>query len=304
MIRFASEKDSQELLDLCIQSFPMKDHTFLDYYFKHLFHKSRVLISELDNKLVSQIHINRHVLHYRDKLLSASYLSNISTHYDYRNRGVMRELMEMVLEDCSNNDLLTFISAVNPKMFEKYGFEVISKRKNYVIYARDMLKYNSKGVCEKYNVQDLVRVYKKFMTRFDCYYDRDASYYERYIEYVKESGGHICVYRDKYNEVCGYSLYYEYDDSIEIKEIVYLNSNALIKMIKYAMQYNTFISVEVSYGEKLEKLFKMSIPRSYNSVMVRINNIHLYNKLFNCTIKNAKELEKQLGRPVWLHEKM
>lgn len=303
MIRFAQERDKEGLLELCIKSLPLKEKHFLEYYFTHQFQSSKTLISELDNLLVSQIHTREHVLHLHQKQLKVSYLFGITTHYDYRQRGIMRDLMEMALADSSKNYLLTFLEASNPKLFERYGFDIISIRKRYVVYAKELVKYSVKGVSHTCSEHDLASLYKQFANVFDCYYDRDEEYYYHYIKKAESDGGKICVYHDEEGGLKGYALYYELDDGIEIKEIIYMDSKSLCSMLRYAIGYNPFISIEVSQAEHLEKIFRMSIPRNFNCVMARINNLKLFNKLFNSNCKSAKDIEKMLSKPILINEK-
>lgn len=303
MIRFAKQKDKEELLALCVNAQPMKEHAFLEYYFSHLFKEGKALLSEVDNKLISQLHTQEHVLCLQDKKIMVSYILGVATHYDYRKRGIMRDLMSMTLEDCSKNHLLTFIEAGNPRLFEKYGFETIAFRKRYVVYAKEMLPYTKTGVSNQCNAQELVRVYKQFYKLFDCYYDRDEEYYRHFIAMAQDSGAHLCVHRDTQGVVDGYALYYEKEDGVEIKEVIYMNANILLKMMKYAMGYTPYLSVEVSKGERLEKIFKLSIPRESTGVMVRINDFKLFNKLFNTQLRHTKDIHTILHKPVLINEK-
>lgn len=303
MIRYARKKDREELLELCLNSMAMKEKAYLEYYFHNIFTDGSALISELDNKLISQIHVNSHVLQFKKKRLEVSYLSAIATHYDYRKRGIMRDLMEILLEDCSNNHLLTFMEASNPRLFERYGFEVICERKRYTIYAREMLKYSSKNVSEEVDPEELSTIYHRFASRFDCYYDRDDEYYRNLLAFAHYKGSHVCVYRDENGEAKGYAFYEELEDGVEIKEIIYEDTKSLCRMIKYAIGLNPYISVEVSSAERLEKIFKMSIPRTHNAVLARINNLKLLNQLYNTNVKNVKELMDTLDKPILIHEK-
>lgn len=303
MIRYAQKKDKDELLQLCLTSMAMKEKPYLEYYFHNVFKDGDALISELDNKLISQIHVLNHVLKLKGKKLDVSYLSCISTHYDYRKRGIMRDLLEILIEDCSCNHLLTFMEATNPRLFERYGFEVVSERKRYTIYARELLKFSTNGVSEEIDPLEMVEIYRRFAKRFDCYYERDENYYIHLLAFAHFKGSHICVFRDENGEAKGYAFYDELDDGVEIKEIIYEDTKALCRMIKYAIGYNPFVSVEVSSAERLEKIFRMSIPRTRSAVLMRINNLKLFNKLYNTNVKNVKDIIDLLDKPVLIHEK-
>lgn len=303
MIRFAQRKDKEELLELCISSHPMKEKAFLDYYFSYIFTDGSALLCELDNHLVSQIHKQEHVLHFQGKLLSVSYLLAVATHHDYRRRGIMQDLMEKSLDDCRRNHLLTFIEAVNPKLYEKFGFETIAYRNRYIVYATELVKYRVDGVEEKADVKGMSDVYQRFAQRFDCYYDRDETYYKKLLQRIEVEGLKVCMYQNTDGIVDGYAIYSELDDGIEVKEVIYMDSKSLCHMLRYAIGYNPFISIEVSEAERLDKIFKLSVPRSHASVMVRINDVKLYNKLFNCNVKSSKDIKNQLKKPILINEK-
>ncbi len=302
MIRLAQKKDKEELCNLCIKSYAVKEKPFLEYYFDRQFENSKALVCELDNLLVSQLHEREHVLHLKGKKILVSYLFGIATHYDYRQRKIMRDLLEAMMDDCDKNHLITLLEAGNPKLFERYGFEVISYRKRYVVYAKELIRYTSNGVDENFVIQELVEAYQSFVKVFDCFFERDYDYYKDYVDYIIRSGGHICVYRRK-GKVLGYAAYYEQDDGMEVKEIVYQDQRSLCSLLRYVIGFTPFVRIEVSMGEHLEKIFKMSIPRVYPAVMAKINNLKLFNKLYCCNIHNAKELETLCDKPIVLNEK-
>ena len=78
MIRYGRKKDREELLNLCTTSMAMKEKAYLEYYFDNIYTDGSALISEFDNKLISQIHVNNHILKLKGKRLEISYLSAIS----------------------------------------------------------------------------------------------------------------------------------------------------------------------------------------------------------------------------------
>ncbi len=302
MIRFAKKEDVKHLKELCISLLSAKEKTFLEYYFDHIFQESNALVCELDEKLVSQIHTNEHILHLNGKQLIVSHLIGLTTHYDYRNRGIMRDLLDLVISDCANNHLLTFCEAYNPKLVKKYGFEVFAIRKRYVIYAKELRKMSDIGIFTHVSAQEMCKVYKRFANVFDAYYERDERYYKERLRMERHCGYKVCAYFDQ-GEIRGYCIYAQKDDAVEVKEIVYLDSVALMKMLSYVIKGYAFVSVEVSEKERLEKIFKLNIPRAYNHLMVRVNNVRLYNQLFHCNIKNTKEFVQEIKKPILLHER-
>lgn len=303
MIRFARKKDAEALLKLSLATHPQKDKQFLEYYFSQFFDDGKALVYEEDHQLVSQIHKQEHILHYHGKLLKVSYLLGVSTHYEFSKHGMMKKLMEKMLEDCAHNHLLTFIEAENPKLYEPFGFETISFRKHYLLYAKELVKYKKEGVSEEVKIEELIDVYQRFASFFDCYYHRDVRYYYHLLEMVKQQEAHLCVYRNAQGIIEGYALYQEVEEGVEVKEIIYMDSKSMGAMLRYAIGYNPLICVEVSSAEKLEKIFPLTIPKVSSKVMARINDVNLYNKLFNSDVKSAKDIIAHLHKPVLINER-
>lgn len=302
MIRFANKKDKEILKELCVHSQSAKQEKFLEYYFDHNFLNANVLLSELDEKLVSQIHVNEHVLCLHNKKMLVSYLSGICTHYDYRQRGIMRDLLDLVIDDASRNHLFTFVEAYHPKLFEKYGFELLNSRKRYVVYKEDLYKVNTLGVSNSFETNELVDVFAQFSKRFDCYYERDIDYYTNKLHELRYCGYQLCVFRNS-EGIKGYCTYIQKDNEVIVNEIIYLDALSLMKMLRYVMDHHAYVSVEVSENEILEKIFKQSVPRTHSHTLVRLNQPKLYSKLFNENIKTTKQWISSLNKPILLNEK-
>ncbi len=304
MIRFGKTKDCTLLKDLCIHSQSAKQEKLLEYYFAHEYEHAKVLISELDGLLVSQVHRNTHIVNVQNNQVRVSYLSGMSTHYDYRKRGIMRDLLDLMIEDDSHNFLFTFADGYHPKLFDKYGFEKLTTRKRYVIQATDIPVVNALGVSNHYDVKELTNMYKQFTRVFHTYFMRDETYYEAAIKRWYHCGKSICAYYDEDEQIKGYCVYEEKENNVEVSEIIYADSLTLVKMLKYLVGHHSYISVEVSEAERLEKIFKQSIPRVCGHTLVRLNQVKLFNKLFNTSIKNTKDCIAQLKLPIYFNEKI
>ncbi|MEG1731626.1 MAG: GNAT family N-acetyltransferase, partial [Longicatena sp.] len=87
-----------------------------------------------------------------------------------------------------------------------------------------------------------------------------------------------------------------------VLEAIYLESVSLLHMLKKAIGMEKEISLSVSLHERLEKLFPLIIPKKQVYMMARINNIALFNKLYNVKIKNTKEAFESIKKPLWCHE--
>ncbi len=109
MLRDAGKQDKAEIYELWKQSYPNQNRNYLNFYFKNIFDKGRCIALEQDQRIISSLQLNEHILRLRDKQLKISYILGVSTLPDYRRRGHMRRLMESALDEAGHNHLVTLI---------------------------------------------------------------------------------------------------------------------------------------------------------------------------------------------------
>lgn len=302
MIKEAQLANKAEIYELWKSAFPTKSRAYLNFYFKEVFDEGVCIFLEQDGKIISSMQMNEHILFFHGRKLEVSYFLGVATLPDYRRRGHMRHLMETALDEAGHNHLITLIEAFNPKLYEQFGFASVYFQKTYNIHVKYLEKVNCRGISHDFNALELVELYKTYSRHFDGGYLRDLHYYDLFIKKAQAEHCSICVYRNKNYEITGYALYTK--DSVEAKvlEVVYLESRALMKMLKYISDGYPDVSVNVSPSEKLEKLFPLTIPKRSAVTMARINNYELFNKLYNCDVKTPQEAFQILKKPLWNHE--
>lgn len=302
MIRDATLADKQEIYKIWKNAYPGKENRSLDYFFNYLYDRGKVILCEQDGRIVSALQYHSHVMEFNNRRLSVSYLHGVVTIPDYRMRGHMRKLMEATLDEVSHNHLISVIEAFNPKVYEQFGFESIYFQKYYTISSRHLLKINLNGVSIDTSKDELLYVYDQYKKHFDGYLKRDRKYFDLLLQRSKIEGNGICVYRNKLHKIEGYAFYEMVNREVVVKEIIYVDSLALMKMLKYMIKDEDHINVYVSQSEQLEKIFPLIIAKKLAYMMVRINNYELFNKLYNVEVKNVKEAYNLLKKPLFLHE--
>lgn len=303
MIREALKKDKTNIYELWKHAYPNKAQSHLQFYFTHLFDQGRCVVCEQDNRIISSIHMQKHVMALAGRKLEVSYLSGVATHADYRRRGHMRDLMNSAIDEAKHNHLITLIEAFNPKLYEPFGFEVVYYHKHYHIQKKYLDDIPSvKGVSHSFTAQDLLDVYEMFTKHFDGYCVRNIPYYENFMRRGLLENSNICVYRDKHNVIRGYAYYTRKDKEMKVHEIVYLESIGLMKMLKYICGDCEEVQLEVSQAESLDKIFPLAIPKKRSFLMARVNNFEIFNKLYNSKVKTAKEAFKIVRKPLYSNE--
>lgn len=302
MLRDAGKQDKAEIYELWKQSYPNQNRNYLNFYFKNIFDKGRCIALEQDQRIISSLQLNEHILRLRDKQLKISYILGVSTLPDYRRRGHMRRLMESALDEAGHNHLVTLIRGFYPKLYEQFGFETVYERKLYTVPRECLHKVSLTNISYAAEPQELLQAYQNFTKHFDGCYVRDREYYVLLLNEIVVTQKQMVVYRNRQGEVCGYLIFHKKKQEIHVEEAIYLESVVLMRLLKAAIGKEQEILVEVSQSEKLEKIFPLLIPKKQPFIMARINNPELFNKLYNLEVKSAAEAFASALRPRWIHE--
>lgn len=292
-----------DIKKLLIQYYPIKDKELIEYIVSNFYNYINGMVNKQDDKIISCCFETEKQLMLNKKLLLVGFLSGFAIHPDYKNGKYLDDVIKQTIDIQSKNYLISLASVYNPKELKKYGFEIIGYRKKYTISNKDIVYSDLKNIDLKYSIEELKNCYNEFAKCFGCYVKKDLSYFEEYEKAIKTKGGRIIVYRNCENEILGFCSYYK-DNYIEVKDIIYLDSIALLKMLKYAVGNEQFVEVEVSSNEKLEKLFPNLIARKTKYIMGRINSLSLFNKLYNINASNTKEAFRKMNVIVNISEKV
>lgn len=303
MIRDAVEKDKQAIQSLLKMCFPIKSSDFMDCFFSSVYDAGRTVISEVDNHIVSCVHMQEMNIQLNSMAVKAYYLSQLSTHLDYRRSGHMQECMASVLDECDKKVLLTFAEASNPKLLERFGFQPASVHRTYDLPAKYFDKATTIGITDTYTAEELLAAYEQFMEHFDGYKIRNAKMFERMIKECLHCGEQLLAYRDGKGRVRGYVRFRSRKDHVKVSECIYSGSTVLTKLLKAAVGKHNELRLEVSEAEHLEKVFPLAMSRKRVYTMVRCGNLPLFNKLYNTSVRTSKDAYAIGFKPLYLNEK-
>mgnify|MGYP003286130269 FL=1 len=303
MIRDAVDKDKQAIQSLIKMCFPIKSSDFMDCFFSSVYDYGRTVVCEMDNRIISCVHMQEMNIQLNGMAVKAMYLSQLSTHLDYRRSGYMQECMASVLDECDKKVLLTFAEASNPKLLERFGFQQASVHRTYDLPAKYFDKATTIGITDTYTASELLEVYMKFMNHFDGYKLRDVRSFERIINECLHCGEQLLAYRDGQGKICGYVRFKSRKDHVKVSECIYTGSTVLTKLLKAAVGTHRELRLEVSEAEHLEKVFPLAISRKRMYTMVRCGNLPLFNKLYNTSLRTSKDAYAIGYKPLYLNEK-
>lgn len=302
MIRDAQKPDKASVYELWKQAYPNQNRNYLNFYFKNIFEQGTCIVYEQDMRIVSTLQLQEHILQLHDKHITVSYLLGVATHPDYRRRGYMQALMESILDEASHKHVITLIEAFHPKLYEQFGFETIYYHKLYTIPKAALHTVVPHGISYSAEPQELLHVYRQFISHFNGSYTRDVTYYQLLLKEIIIHQKQLIVYRNHSGVMCGYLIVQRKKNELHVEEAIYLESIALLRMLKAAIQKEEEIVVEVSQCEKLEKLFPLCIPKKQPYMMARINHPALFSKLYNHKVHSICEAFALSKKPLWIHE--
>lgn len=300
MINRGAWQCETEIFHLLETAYPNMHRRMLETSFKRRFDPERCLYIAEDGKVIATLQTVVAQMQFRGYRLEVSLFDSIATLPDYRRRHKMRTLLQAALDEASHNQLISLMYVMNPRLFERYGFKCVHTSKRYLLSSNDCRRNKCSQVQVHGNSEQMAALYQQFVRHFDGYFLRDERYYEHLLQRVKTSGEKICFYYEQ-EELKGYCLYVIEHQEAKISEIVYLDSKAFKQLISYAARDVNGVQLIVSQAEKIEKVFPFAIPRREAYLMARLNNIALFNKLYNCNVHHALDAFELLRKPMWNH---
>lgn len=302
MIKQALEKDKTQLYQLWQNSFSVKSNETLNSFFNIGLQEGKTILCEMDEKTVATVFMHDMDLQFHGKCLKSVFLSHVATHPDYRKSDALDNTLKSVLDECEKKALFTFVEATSYKFWENYGFQEAIIHRYYELNGRHFENVSSKDVREQANPEEMKEVYDTFMKHFDGYKCRSVRDFEILIQESHANMDRIFMIHHL-GKPKGYIIFHVDNNQVRVKEIIYLGSNALLKLCKAALAQHDLILLELSEAEHIEKLFPLAIPRKRVAYMVRCNNFPLFNKLYNCKVKTSKDAYALSKKPKYLNEK-
>ncbi|MEM2137305.1 MAG: GNAT family N-acetyltransferase [Candidatus Methanomethylicia archaeon] len=301
-----------------------------DYGFK----LENALVAEFNGKIVGHIQLMHRRIKIGKSMLDCGGIANVSTHPEYRRRGIATKLLSMAIEICKNNGWS--ISS----LFTGYGSEGYNVYRS-LGYADTTFIHEYVGTCERVrkalkilpkenveieemkmeNLEDVMRIYDDYSGKINgaCWRPMDywikkiieKIYYQSFFHENKDAGIRIIVKRD--GEKIGYALAF---NSLKASRSSWPSKECLILEVAAKRLSDRRIVLRELLSKLLSdeiKFFRMRIPRDPNidetlkffeeiKGAVYMNYITDQNKLFkdlkpeieNRLRKHGSELETKI----------
>lgn len=301
MVTKAEAKDKQQILSLWKEAFSFDDGGYTKFFFERYYKDEHAYVIKENNQVVSTLIKTPHWMMLHGRMIQASMIVGAVTHPDHRHKGHFHHLMDVVLDECSHQELVTVIQAYDPELYKEFGFDVVYRRKQLLVKRADVPQMADHGVTYRLDFKHLVKVYSQFTSKFDGMMVRDEAYFRDLSYEVEAQGGKILACYDSQGEITGYAVLYLIDGVLTLQEIVYLDSRSLMKMLNHCLQLRFEVVVEVSEAEQLEKLFPKSEVKHKGNLMVRVNQKDLFQRLYGFKHQNVQQA-METDKPLWYNE--
>ncbi len=299
MFRRANQQDKRVIFDLYAKQ-PVI-HESQDDYFNCSFIAKNTIVNEINGHVVASLQHDYHKVMFNDLPIVTSV---IFAQFSDRTKGsrALENLRAEAIKQESYKTLFTFINCDNNKEYQKYGFDAVYYKRAYSLNKKDFKEITYSCVSKDFNVDQLLRVYRKFTEKFTGYFYRDRDYYVNLIDLLQSKRGNLACCYDSENKCVGYMIYFIDSSKVIVKELIYLNGYALSKLLSYCLRIKEDILVYVSNNEDLSKIFGKVPYKKVISTLVKINDFDLFNKLFACKVSSSITAFKQDKRPLFLSD--
>lgn len=279
MLRNITGFDRAKLRELSLENYPINQKKVINYLFDNNYEDYTGIINENYDNIAAFALERKGNFKYRNKVINCGIISFVGTHKDYHNEILLEDVIEKILFRHDKKYLLTLINTYQPSLLEKYGFKTVGYYKTLKIMREDLQLDDINGVSNKYQINELKKCYEKFSKAFQGSYVRSDLYYDNLMRLISDQHDHIITYYEN-GEIKGYAIYHINGNYAQIKEIIYLDSLSLCKMICYCLRNFDYVEVKVSGYEKIERIFKDVQVTKQSYLMVRINDESLFKNYF------------------------
>lgn len=231
MILYAKKEDSNAIKELFNECFP-EDLAFNEWFFENAFDYKNTIVYKAENKIVAMLQ----ALPYRlFDLGNVSYIYGACTKKEYRNRGLMNELINFSFEeDKKNNKLASILIPASESLFDFYGrfgyeksFYISEKTENSFLLPTSLSleEINQSST----NINKLVDIYVNNLKN-SLFVERDYSYFSQQIKMFNDLGSKAYALKDNDN-IVGYCFLFK-EDIPFVQEIMTIDDDKYLKPFK------------------------------------------------------------------------
>ncbi|AOT70211.1 GNAT family N-acetyltransferase [Geosporobacter ferrireducens] len=204
-----------------------KNEPFYSWYFDTIFQPENALGVFLEDHLVSCLQLNPYDVVLKNNRFPCSYVVGVITAPEFRNRGLMKPLLEEALREIQRrNHGLSILMPFDTGYYQPYGWELCYTQLRYEVPAESLKRLSKSGgffskISSASDLPSMDAVYRKFLTQYQGYISRTHRDWQNLLEDLYCDGGYAVLLKDSQSQPAGYILYYLKDQRIFAKEMAY-----------------------------------------------------------------------------------
>ncbi|MBN2642809.1 MAG: GNAT family N-acetyltransferase, partial [Victivallales bacterium] len=248
-----AQEHLQQYNDLLRYAFQVTEKQLLDYGWENedirqsklpVLEKARVIGCFDQQNLASQFAVYPLKMNIFGTVCKIGFVTSVSTYPEYTGQGLMSRLMRESLETMrSEGESLAILYPFSIPLYRYRGWEVISDKMTFRIKDNQLPKKMNGGGCVRrvsIDSPELKQLHNKFASQtHGCLMRNDLAWGEYWRWDVEDTS--IAVFYDDDKVANGYMVYLLKDDTMYIKEMIYLNINAWRGLWKYISAHESMV---------------------------------------------------------------
>lgn len=241
--------------------------------------------------LVSQFAAYPVTMNIYSAIVPVAFITSVSTYPEYSGKGLMSRLMYTSLEEMREcRQPLALLYPYSIPLYRKKGWEIVSDKMSFKI--RDVQLPDPRGITGyvrrvPWDNQEFMDLHNRFALQTHGCLFRSILSWEEYWRWDADDTM-VAVYYSAAGEPMGYMVYLIKDDTMYIKEMIYLNSESRKGLWKYVGAHESMVAEVVGanyFSEPIAFGFADSdiqeTIRPY--IMGRIVDIRMFLKTYRCS---------------------
>ncbi|MGF6906872.1 GNAT family N-acetyltransferase [Fusobacterium sp. PH5-44] len=233
----------------------------IEYYFDNIYNFKNILLGEVEmvnktKKVVTLLHKNPYTMIINNVAYPTHYLVGIGTNLEDQGKKYMDSLLKHVLRSSrEENKSIIFLTPIDNRIYEKYGFGYMSNLEIYKIRTDKLPNIKTPNDINIIQVtlesddeifEQLRTIYENKSKDFFIYLERNKSYYKEFMKEFQLVNGRIYMVHEDSQPV-GYISFYTEENTVVVREILAVDG-------KYYKYMFSLISQMKNYYEKVKIL--------------------------------------------------
>ena len=302
-VRYAKKSEKEIAIKFWKDSFKDNEEQ-IKFYFDNIYNEKNYLVLEDNSKIVSSLHENDYTFNFNNESIKSKYIVGVSSDITMRNKGYMSKLLISMLENSKKKGIpFVFLTPINPKIYRKFDFEYFSNIEYYNFLVEELAdfkfpkdNYSYIEINEENKnlyLDDLIKIYNFNMKDNFCYLERDNFYFNKILkEANSDEMKTFILYKDK--KACAYIIFGLYEEKIEIRECMALDSISYKEILALIYGYRDYykkVNLASPNNSNIEFLFEnqLNIEKNVKPFMMMrvLNPLAIFKnlKLENSNIK-------------------